>query len=472
MKKQLRSSIFCICVLAFTPVAKAKIKLPDFFSDNMILQQKMNDAIWGWSNPNAKVNIMASWNARTFSVMADPEGKWKIFIPSPVAGGPYTMDIKDPDSHIQLKNILCGEVWFCSGQSNMEMPLKGYPGQPVSGSQDAIAQATNPMIHLLHVEKAMSVVPLDNVRGSWTECNAETAAEITAVGYFFGKYLQDILHIPVGIIHSNWGGTRIECWMSGDTLSTFPFVNLSRVGLDNDPSLTPTLLYNAMVAPFAGYGMRGCIWYQGESNRFEPKQYLQLMPALIDSWRSKWGIGDFSFYFCQIAPFFYWNESNNASFIREAQLQASLKTKNTGLAVTIDIGGEKDVHPKEKSIVGKRLAYWALAKDYGMKTLSCSGPVYKEMKINSDTVKLYFDYANNGLISADTLLPNFEIAAADHIFYPANAKINAENEMFVWSKKVANPVSVRYAWRNFVVGTLYNTEGLPASPFRTDDWDQ
>ncbi len=464
--------MFFIWWLAGVQPAKAKILLPDFFSDNMVLQQKMNDAIWGWSNPNANVIVRVSWNAQTFVATANAKGKWKMFIPAPVAGGPYTLDIKDADSHVQLKNVLSGEVWFCSGQSNMEMPLKGYPGQPVGGSQDAIARSTNSRIHLLRVEKAMSSIPLDNLKGSWTECNAETAALISAVGYSFGKYLQDVLHVPVGIIHSNWGGTRIECWMSEDTLQTFPFVDLSVISRDKNPSLTPALLYNAMVAPLVGYGMRGCIWYQGESNRFEPKQYAQLMPAMISSWRTKWAIGDFPFYFVQIAPFFYWNESNNAAFLREAQLHTSLNTKNTGMAVTIDIGSEMSVHPGEKFLVGKRLAYWALSKDYGMKTLTCSGPVYKKMKTNKDTIKLYFDFASDGLASADTLLTGFEMAAADQVFYPANAKISSGNEILVWNEHLDKPVAVRYAWRNWVVGTLYNTEGLPASSFRTDDWDK
>jgi sialate O-acetylesterase len=321
----------------------------------------------------------------------------------------------------------------------------------------------------LLTEKNLATQPLDDVKGSWTISNAETISHISAVAYSFGKYLQEVLHVPVGIIQSAWGGTRIECWMSADTLKHFSFIDLSKLN-EKNPAITPTILYNAMVAPFTGYGIKGVLWYQGESNRYDAQQYGQLMPALINSWRTQWKEGDFSFYFVQIAPFFYWNESNNAAFLREAQLQTLSKAKNTGMAVTLDIGGELDIHPKEKFTIGKRLAYWALAKDYGRTGFSCSGPLYREMKKAGDSIKLYFDYADYGMVSADSLLAGFEIAGNDRLFHPAKAKITGKDEMVVWDEGTRDPAAVRYAWKNWFVATLFNTDGLPASSFRTDNW--
>jgi sialate O-acetylesterase len=455
----------------FFSIVKANIHLPTFFSDNMVLQQKSNDAIWGTASANTIIKIKVPWTANTFSAMSDAKGKWKIFVPAPSAGGPFTMDISEPGSIVRLKNILIGEVWFCSGQSNMEMPVRGFPGQPVNGSLDALAHAENPQIHVLYTETNLATEPLDDVKGSWTISNAETIAHISAVAWSFGKYLQEVLHVPVGIIHSAWGGTRIECWMSADTLKHFSFVDLSKLN-EKNPAITPTILYNAMVAPFMGYGIRGVIWYQGESNRYDPHQYAQLMPALINSWRTQWLEGDFPFYFVQIAPFYYWNETNNASFLREAQLHTLSKTKNTGMVVTLDIGGEQDVHPREKFTIGKRLAYWALVKDYGMTGFSYSGPVYREMKKAGDSIKLYFDYADYGMVSADSLVAGFEIAGTDRLFHPAKAKITGKDEMVVWDERTRDPAAVRYAWRNWFVATLFSTDGLPSSSFRTDDWEK
>jgi sialate O-acetylesterase len=467
MKRILLMSFF----YAFVLQANARIHLPAFFSDNMVLQQKTNDAIWGTATPNVMVTIKPSWTHLSFTGHSDTSGKWKIFIPAPSAGGPFIINISQPGFQLELKNVLVGEVWFCSGQSNMEMPVRGFPGQPVNGSQDAIAYASNPQIHVLRVERNLSTQPLEDVKGSWTVSSPETISQISAVAYSFGKYLQGVLHVPVGIIHSNWGGTRIECWMSADTLSHFSFVDLSKVP-EKNPSITPTILYNAMVAPFLGYGIKGCIWYQGESNRFEPKQYAELMPALINSWRTQWKIGDFSFYYVQIAPFFYWDEQNNSAFLREAQLQSMTKTKNAGMVVTLDIGGEKDIHPKEKFTVGKRLAYWALGKDYEMKTLPYTGPVYKEMIKTGDSIKLYFDHADYGMISADSLVGGFVIAGEDHIFHSARARITGTNEMVIWDEHLKNPLAVRYGWKNWFVATLFSTDGLPASSFRTDNWEK
>jgi len=456
---------------ALVSPSMAGIHLPAFFSDNMVLQQKSNDAIWGTATPNVLVTIRPSWTNSIYTGHSDASGKWKIFIPVPSAGGPFTINIGEPGFRLNLKNVLVGEVWFSSGQSNMEMPVRGFPGQPVNGSQDAIAHAANPQLHVLRVERDLSTQPLEDVKGSWTVSSPETIAQISAVAYSFGKYLQEVLHVPVGIIHSSWGGTRIECWMSADTLKHFSFVDLSKVP-EKNPYITPTILYNAMIAPFLGYGIKGCLWYQGESNRFEPQQYAELMPALINSWRSRWKLGDFSFYYVQIAPFFYWDEQNNSALQREAQLECLKKTKNTGMVVTLDIGGKEDIHPKEKFTIGKRLAYWALAKDYGMQTLPYTGPVYREMKKAGDSIKLYFDHADYGMISADSLVGGFEIAGADHIFHPARARITGNDEMVIWYEQLVNPMAVRYGWKNWFEATLFSTDGLPASSFRTDNWEK
>ena len=366
---------------------------------------------------------------------------------------------------------MIGEVWLCSGQSNMEMPVKGFNNQPINGSAEAILNSRNSQIRLFTVKRATSLEPLENVEGQWSEAGPATVRDFSATAYFFGKKLNSLLNVPIGLIHTSWGGSNVETWMDKETLSEFNTIELPKKLPEGAPQRTPTLLYNAMINPLIGYNIKGAIWYQGESNRNQAKEYAQLFPTMINTWREKWQQGKFPFYFVQIAPYGY--DGGNAGYVREAQLHTMKTVENTGMAVTMDIGDCDFIHPREKKLVGDRLALWALAKDYGMEGIAYSGPVYKAIdEIKDGKVKLSFEYNENGLSSYGRPLSGFEVAGADKVFHPAEAKINGDRTLSVWAEGVLNPVAVRYAFKNCEAGSLFNTDGLPASSFRTDTCEE
>lgn len=656
-----------------------QIFMPSIFSDNMVLQQKSDVPIWGKARPNTKVKIKTTWK-KSAETIADKEGNWIVKIKTPKAGGPYEMKIQVGDSNIVYKNILIGEVWLCSGQSNMEMPLQGWPPRDtIWGASKEIPNATNPNIRFFTVSRAVSDKPENNCNGTWVESNPETASLFSATAYFFGKKLYEELKVPIGLIHSSWGGTPVEAWMSGKYISqvdqyktiveqldkskdeirklkewlsskpiidvskndaatrwqnldfqdsacssinfddsrwkemnlptnwektelgTFDgvvwfrkkieipetwinkelilelgpiddmdvtFVNGIKIGsyetagywqtdrvytipaeivkdknltiavrvidnqggggiwgtpdkmkihpkdsdssnksdeiislatswkylplaeftdgkfyvfgyaneeFNNRPKLsidlsayTPTTLYNGMIAPLIPYRIKGVIWYQGESNTGNPELYKILFPLMIKNWREDWKQGNFPFYYVQIAPYNY-GESTPSQKLREAQLQ-TLSVPKTGMVVTLDIGNPENIHPGNKKEVGERLALWALAKDYNKKVVY-SGPIYKSMKIVNDKIELTFDYADGGLVLKEKNGENnFLIAGEDKIFKKAEVKVVGK-KLIVFNSDVKNPVAVRYCWDNVSEGTLFNKAKLPASSFRTDNWE-
>lgn len=450
---------------------RAEVRLPSIFGHNMVLQQQTKVAVWGKATPGASVSVKTSWNGRTYNTRASSDGKWKLRVSTPSAGGPYTLTVSD-GKPVTFKNVMIGEVWVCSGQSNMEMPMKGYLNQPVLGSNEYIATSSNNQIRLITIPHAVSLIPLDDFQGEWKLCEPENVAEFSATAYFFGLMLNKVLNVPVGLICASWGGTRIEPWMSEEGLKPFEWVKLPDKTEEVEklsPSQTPTVLFNAMINPIVGYGIRGAIWYQGEANRNEPVQYQKLMPGLALNWRAVWGVGEFPLYYVQIAPFDY-GPAVNSAYLREAQLKALTAIPNLGMACIMDTGEKDCIHPANKKAAGDRLAYLALVKTYGKKGFACEGPVLKEMKVEGSMVYLTFNNAPNGLTSFGKTLSNFEVAGSNKRFYPAQAFIT-NTGITLFSPAVAKPVAVRYAFKNFVVGDLFNTEGLPASSFRTDDWD-
>ncbi len=463
-------TVILIAAILFAKVTTAQTWLPSFFSNQMVLQQNEEVFIWGKDDPRTKITATGSWGAKA-SAKADKNGKWEVKLQTAPAGGPYTLTVQGSEK-IVLDDILLGEVWFCSGQSNMQMSLKGYNNQPVIGSNEQILHSRNDLIRMFTVTREASMEPLEDVTGDWQKASPATTGDFSTTAYFFGKQIHDVTGLPIGLIHSSWGGSKAEAWMDSIALSSFPEISLPEQMPENRQNHTPTLLYNAMVHPFIGYTMRGAIWYQGESNREQARQYESLFPAMIESWRGHWEQDDFPFYFVQIAPFRYDGaEEVSSAFLREAQLNSMLNTKNTGMAVTMDIGECDCIHPAEKNLVGKRLAFWALANDYGIEGIMASGPVYKQMQITNDgEVKISFDYLDRGLSFFGNVPKGFEVAGADKVFYTAHAKINGDRTLSVWSDDVAAPVAVRYAFKNCSEGTLYNTAGLPASSFRTDNW--
>lgn len=471
MKKILFTTAAVLLVLTLSSgTLFAKITLPAIFCDNMVMQQQTEASVWGKADRNASVRVTTSWNGKSYSTKAASDGSWKVKVATPKAGGPYELTVSD-GSAVRIKNVLIGEVWVCSGQSNMEMAMKGYRNQPILGSAEAVALSSNPAIRLITVKRATSLTPLDDFTGSWSLCEPENVYEFSATAYFFGLMLNKALHVPVGLINTSWGGTRIEPWISETGCRNFDWVKIpDKKPVENLSQQTPTVLFNAMINPIVGYGIRGAIWYQGESNRNEAAEYRKLLPGLVENWRSEWGIGEFPFYYMQIAPFDYGTEGLSSAYLREAQLKASTAIKNIGMACIMDIGEKDCIHPANKQAGSNRLAMLALENTYGIKGVTGQSPVFREMKISEGVVKITFDHAPNGLTSYGKELSCFEVAGANKRFFPARAFITGSG-VTVFSPAVPEPVAVRYAFRDFVVGDLFATNGLPVSSFRTDDWE-
>ena len=474
---KLKKNLFFCILFVFISNLNAQIELGPLFSDDMILQRNSQVSIWGSAKGNEKVSIISSWNNNEVFTKADNNGNWTADISTPDAGGPYEIKISSKKNILNLTNVLIGEVWVASGQSNMQMALYGGGREPVLRSIDMIAQAKNPNIRLFTVKHNSSISPIKELKGKWLVSSPANVSAFSAVGYSFADYLNKVLDIPIGIINTSWGGTPAEAWTDKKTLdSNFEKSQIRNNHKDKVVQHNPSGLFNAMINPLIPFKIRGAIWYQGEGNVSRANNYTKLMNKMIEGWRSNWGQGSFPFYFVQLAPFSYNGINNTASaYLREAQLHTMLQTENTGMAVTLDIGSEKTIHPPEKILVGKRLAYWALVKDYNLGGISFSGPIYKSLKINGDKVIVNFDYAQNGITSYNKAIIGFEIAGEDKIFYPANAKVirgygSNRSKLEVSSDSVKKPVAVRYGWKNYLKGNLYNTQGLPASSFRSDNW--
>ncbi|WP_036841270.1 sialate O-acetylesterase [Polaribacter sp. Hel_I_88] len=454
----------------------AEIKLPAIVSSNMVLQRNTNILIWGWANANEKIDIKTSWIAKSYQIKADKNGNWSVEIKTTNSKKPHTINLKSSVSNITLNNILFGEVWLCSGQSNMEQPIKGFDGQPTFGSLNATVNSYNPNLRLFTVQKEGSKQALNDIAKftNWQEASSETVPDFSAIAYFFGQQLQEVLDVPVGLIHTSWGGSRIEAWMSNKVISTYQSVNLDNVDISKGTNQIPSVLFNAMINPLVNYKIKGALWYQGESNRTEPEEYKKLFPAMVKDWRSRWEIGEFPFYFVQIAPFTYSNNKllenkDNSAFMREAQLQSLDLIPNSGIAITMDIGDEFSIHPPKKKEVADRLLYNALNKTYGFKNIDYNAPSYDFFEIQNGGIKLSFKDVETGIYSFDTI-EDFEIAGADKVFYPAEAKIVNRRNIFVKSDKVEKPIAVRYAWKNWVKASLFDNSLLPLSSFRTDSW--
>ncbi len=450
----------------------AQTWLPSFFSDNMVLQQNATVSIWGKDDPGKNIKISASWGEEAGAISGS-DGRWKTKIATPVAGGPHTVTISGSEE-IVLNDVLAGEVWLCSGQSNMEMPVKGYGNQPITGSNEAILHSKNTQLRVFQIDKQPSAVPMDDVEGKWQAASPATTPDFSATAYFFGELVEEMLGVPVGLIVTSWGGSKAEAWMNEEALKPFAEISIPMEVPERGPHQTATILYNGMIHPFIDYHIKGAIWYQGESNRNQAARYATLFPAMIESWRAVWNLGNFPFYFVQISPYGYGSSEETkyaTALLREAQLISMQQVENSGMVVTADIGDCDCIHPADKTTVGRRLAYWALAETYGFEGIAYQSPVYSSMKKTEDgKVNLSFDHAPNGLTSFGKPLSGFEIAGEDRFFYPAEAVINRDRTVTVWSKYVPHPAAVHYAFGDCVAGSLFNIAGLPASPFRTDDW--
>lgn len=465
----------------FSISSQAKIILPVILGNNMVLQQQTNVKLWGQADKKATVKIITSWDKKVYKTVSDENGNWQTQVNTPVAGGPYSISMSD-DERLILNNVLIGEVWFCSGQSNMEMPMKGFDRQPLKGTNTIIAKA-NPKtpIRMFTTDskdgvwvRQFSKQPQADCKGEWLDNSPDNVSNISAVGYFFANYVQEVLEIPVGIIVSTWGGSRVEPWMSREAIAPFKEIDLSKLD-DNTPledSDIPCVLYNAKIAPLTQFTIKGFLWYQGESNRDNVNLYAKLMPAFVKDLRSKWNIGEFPFYFVEIAPFAYDGvDGLSAPRMREVQLQNMKDIPRSGMVTTLDIGSPNFIHPMDKETVGTRLAWWALADTYGRTGFGYKAPIYKSLEISGNKIYINVDNAEQGLCPMWTELKGFEIADKDKVFYPAKAEIETNTcRLAVSSEKVSEPVAVRYAYKNYAEASVFNIYGLPLVSFRTDNW--
>ena len=482
-------------------IVNADIRLPKLFSDNMILQREMQVPVWGWADPGEKVIV--ELGGHTAETITGTDGKWKLYLGPLDTGGPFELRISGKNTII-INNVLVGEVWVCSGQSNMAMEV-----QRCLNAKQEMSSANYPQIRHFQVKRTKAIKPLDDVSpvdkesrlNKWEVCDSLTVKYFTGAGYFFVRDLYKKLNVPVGLISVSWGGTTAEAWTPRDTLENDPELKLilknwpdynndeewlkkeyekylesvekARKEGQNEPLYfnQPSVLYNGIIAPVIPYGIRGVTWYQGESNCYRAYQYRRLFPVMIEQWRKKWNQGDFPFLFVQLANYHF--EPQTFPELREAQTM-TLSLANTAMAVAIDIGDSSDIHPKNKQEVGRRLSLAARKLVYGEQIIY-SGPLYKSMQVDGGKCRLSFYHMGDGLATKSKgPLKGFVIAGTDKIFIEAQAEIKG-NRVLVWSDKVTQPVAVRYAWANHPANcNLYNKTGeqvyLPASPFRTDDW--
>ena len=492
---RIRIAILALC-LAFAPASVwADVKPHAICSEGMVLQQNTKAKIWGTADKGEKVIVtfvrrvkLETESVQEVTTQADDSGRWAVEFNTYKAGGPFELTIKGNNT-ITYKNILVGEVWVCSGQSNMEWSVNGCDK---TDQEYAKSAPHNPMLRVFAVKKSPETTPQSETSGKWIDADPKTVGNFTAAGYFFGRHLNENLKVPVGLIQSAWGGTRIETWMNEATLNPF---EKAPAGAKPGNANGASQLYNGMIYPILNYRVKGAIWYQGESNAGNAAKYRAMHPAMIEQWRADFKNPELAFHFVQLAPYQSINPKPGESTwaeLREAQLM-TLALKNTGMAVITDLGDEGDIHPTPKRPVGERLALAARATTYGEKIVY-SGPIYKSVKFDGNKAVLTFDHVGGGLVGkemvptrerktksgavvaawrvkegANTSAPliGFTMAGKDKAFHNAKAEIVGDT-VVVTSDAVAEPSAVRFGWAQHPLCNLFNREGLPASPFRTD----
>lgn len=444
----------------------ANVTLPSIFSDHMVLQREASVAIWGTSNKSS-VTIISSWDGQSTAVKVNPDGSWKTFLKTPVAGGPYTLTFDDGD-RLMINDILIGEVWICSGQSNMDMPVRGLSAKDQVLSKDKIlALAHQPNVRLLKIPHKAATQLETEAPNRWQLSDSSTVNTFSAVGYQYARFLQEKLKVPVGIIHVAWSGTRIEPWLSPESLAPFSYV---RPATDTAKvsRTSPSALFNGMIGPLVGYTLKGIIWYQGESNLGQYAVYDKLMAAMVEGWKKAWKQKKMAFYYVQIAPFNYGKSSKVSAYLRETQERAMTLIPDSYMVPTVDIGSDKTIHPADKTTVSRRLANAALSRTYGLSGHPYENVRFQSIKLKGTKAIIRVANATKGLVTAQNP-SGFEVAGEDQLFYPATASIR-KNKITVESAKVVQIQAVRYCFGGWVPGTIHNREGMPLLPFRSDNW--
>lgn len=471
----MKGLFYLLLFLLIAQILQAEITVASVLGNSMVLQRNTEVKLWGKTNPGESLVVVTGWNRLKTKTVANDKGEWLVKVMTAEAGGPYTITIASKNDKKIIDDVLLGEVWLCSGQSNMEEPIKGYPNQPINGSSEFLMDADNNNIRLFKVLKNLVAAPQDSCGGSWKIASAESVAEFSAIGYLYAKLLQQKLQVPVGIICSSFGGSSIEAWMNDESIAEFPEVLKNATQEMIKPHHRASYLYNGMIAPVTNYSIRGVLWYQGEANINNYNEYPFLQASMVESWRKIFGNGQFPFYYVQIAPYAYGNSKSIRSALqRDAQFKSLSLIPNSGMVSTIDVGNEFEIHPPEKFTVAKRLFALALSNTYGYKGIPNKSPSFKSILIKDSAAVVSFYDAPLGLTSYGKSVDCFEIAGEDRVFYPAKMKLISYTEgIQVWSPDVKNPVAVRYGYCNYpkTEGYLYNTAGLPVLSFRTDNWD-
>lgn len=477
MKKFSSYLFIALLFIILSVPTNAAIKLPSIFSDNMVLQQNTKVNMWGKANVGEKITVKCSWSKKNYSAITAANGTWKLQISTPKASRNQTLTIKGENS-LTIHNILIGEIWLCTGQSNMEFSVaKDSINRWKTGMLNYDKELENANygdIRLFQVEHQLAPDgEKDDCVGQWLVCNRENVRKFSAIGFVFGRKLYKELNQPIGLIQSTWGGTHAESWTKMEVMRDNPLYQsvIEKYRADkiknNDGSNIPSTLWNGMIAPILPYTLKGNIWYQGESNAYFYQNYQELFTNMINSWRKEWKQADMPFYFVQIAPYY-----DQPAGIREAQLNTWQSVKHTGMVVITDVGDSADIHPRNKIVPGERLAAWALANQYGKK-ITYASPVYKKLKIKGNKAIVSFTQKELKISENEgSSLTGFFIAGSDRCFYPAVAQITDDGRVEVLAPEVNNPVAVRYGYNNFFRVNLSNQAGLPASPFRTDNWDK
>ncbi len=473
MRRAIFLAFFAIVAILSVDNAEAELRLHGLFTDHAVLQRGEAVPVWGWADDNLPVTVTLGKQIKTATPADD--GSWRVELDALAAGGPHLLSVKQGDATIERKDLYIGEVWLCSGQSNMAMK--------VAASKDAkeeIAAADWPQIRMFNVPRSPADKPQSNVKGSWHVCSPQTVGGFSATAYYFGRKLHKELGVPVGLINSSVGGTPIEAWTSLATHEGNEHLKPILKQASDGAGKSPGQLYNGMIAPLAPYTVRGAIWYQGERNSKigQPFRYRYQLPAMIGNWRELWGTEPegFTFIFVQLPGFMAAQtkpvETDGWVLVREGMHKTLTASPNTGMAVTLDVGDARDIHPKNKQAVGARLALWALGTTYD-KSLVYSGPLVKSYEIKGSEARITFDHVGGGLAARDGQpLVGFAMAGEDESFVWADAKIEGQDTVVVSNREIKKPAAVRYAWAANPKANLINKEGLPAAPFRTDDWDE
>lgn len=466
----------CLALIYISQIASAKIRLPEIVGDGMVLQQSTKARIWGWSDPGSVVEVKVSWGEKKYSVKALADSTWEVALETPAADlREHEIEISSGREKLLIGRVLIGEVWFCSGQSNMQMPLNGFQNQPVENANRYILESgLYKYVRVATIPNVKALIPQKEVAGKWKVSTPGNAPWFGAVSYLYGIQLFRVLNVPIGIINCSWGGSRVEGWLPEWKLKKYPDVSPDEAV---DPKvkeyLRPMIMYNGMLKPLQRYTIKGFLWYQGESNVNSWQSYSQRLAEMVALWREEWGLGELPFYFVEIAPYNKYGTSDQGAFLREQQALAQHIIPSSSMVATGDLVKPFEhncIHPSNKATVAERLAQTALAATYGIAGIWYKSPEYDKIELKGDEAVLYFKYAPDGFTPFENI-EGFEVSGDDMVFYPAKAYASMKDKnIYVSSDKVKQIAAVRFCFHNLDTVKLYNTRGLPVIPFRTDKW--